>query len=130
MDNGANGIGDMEEEMNLISGYYDAMNRHDMESILNFLDENIKVTFPEAARDWEGKGTAATKFAIMYDRMPTFKAEYICLTTSKESGLSRIVLHATFTCEATKQISERDLVYRLDAKGDNGLKIVSIDHLP
>lgn len=119
----------MEAEMKFVSKYYDAMNAHDIDKVLDFLDDTIKVTFPEADRNWEGKSTAASKFSMMYERMPKFKAEYDCLETSKIDGLSRIVVHATFTCESTKHASERDLVYLLKDDGD-GFKISSIDHLP
>jgi hypothetical protein len=52
------------------------MNAHDVDQALTYLDSDVRVTFPEPERNWEGIGVAKEKFAGMFQRMPTFVGRF------------------------------------------------------
>jgi len=60
----------------LLTNYYNAMNKHNMNDILLYIDDNIHVTFPEIERNWNGINNVIIKFGLMFERMPSFESFY------------------------------------------------------
>lgn len=128
-----------EKAIYVLTKYYDAMNAHDVDAALCFLDEEVVVSFPEVQRNWNSLALAKEKFSGMFTRMPTFTGEFKVVepcsqkqienkTTSSSKGTSSdgivINVKGKFACVATGMESERDMRYLVV-----GEKIKEIDHL-
>lgn len=110
----------------ILCKYYEAMNKHEMNDILKYIDDNVHVTFPEVERNWKGIQNVDAKFGGMFERMPTFHAAYKIthMEIDDEKDIEYIYTNCQFTCNATSSNSSRDMVYLI--KDD---KIIEIRHL-
>jgi hypothetical protein len=76
----------MEEEKKLFKKYYELMNERNVDNIIKLFHDDIKVTFKEEERNWEGKKTAIEKFTNMYKNNPNYKCEILEMESFKDEN--------------------------------------------
>jgi hypothetical protein len=118
----------------MLSEYYDAMNAQSMDDVLKYLSEDIKVHFADESRNWTGKSTARSKFALMYERNPKFKGEIVSfirpdnddvrVTTNESSSIQIIVLARFGSTDDMESSQTQPMRYTVD----ENLLISSIHH--
>lgn len=113
----------------ILDAYYAAMNAHDSLKAIGFLCDDVTVTFPEAERNWAGKGNASDKFGGMFIRMPSFNGNYVLqdleCSRNDDGALVQIIRAVCrFVCEQTNSDSTREMRYTIV----NGA-ISKIEHL-
>mmetsp|Transcript_23487 Transcript_23487/g.39853 ORF Transcript_23487/g.39853 Transcript_23487/m.39853 type:complete len:122 (+) Transcript_23487:173-538(+) len=102
----------------VLSGYYDAMNAHNVSTALSFLHQDVLVTFPEQDRSWQGISVAEDKFSGMFERMPTFKGEFNVVSADEEtasdgSAIDKITVSCKFQCVQSQSNSSRNMLYHI-----------------
>ena len=66
----------MASAQNVVQAYYEAINTHDPDAMVQCCAEDIEVTFPEAKRNWKSRATAHEKFRSMFKNLPGFAAKW------------------------------------------------------
>jgi len=120
-----NSTDNIKQAITILSNYYCAMNSHNVELALSFLDDEVQVSFPENDRNWSSLLTAKEKFSGMFTRMPTFRGEFEVLNSGAIEGESVVInVKCKFSCVATGMDSTRCMRYLV-----MGGKLKEIDHL-
>jgi hypothetical protein len=70
--------------------YYKSMNNHTIDC-LEYLSEDVFVTFLEKERNWKGKEVAKEKFGNMFSLNPNFYGEILKIFKETEDSLSVFV---------------------------------------
>jgi ketosteroid isomerase-like protein len=109
----------------IISSYYDALNKKDIFTAVSYLDDNVLVRFPEENRNWEGAATALKKFKFMFNKLPGFHGTLHFLDVSHQRGATAVRARCEFICTITGYKSVRDMVYVVDSRKS---KILLIEH--
>ena len=66
----------MASAQKVVQAYYEAINAHDPDAMVQCCAEDIEVTFPEAKRNWKSRATAHEKFRSMFKNLPGFAAKW------------------------------------------------------
>ena len=109
----------------ILSAYYEAMNKHNMEDILTYIHSDIAVTFPESERNWQGVENVRIKFGGMFEKMPTFRGDYVISNIEENDNAIYLHTKCTFKCQQTNFNSSRPMIYTIN----NTNKITKIQHL-
>jgi hypothetical protein len=116
----------------MLRDYYDAMNAQAMDDILKYLSEDIEVHFVDESRNWTGKSTARSKFALMYERNPKFKGEIVSFIPNNDgfavSPVSSAMQISVLARFGSKDDMESSQTQTMRYVVDDNLLISSIHH--
>ena len=110
--------------ISLLRSYYAAMNCHDISRVIEFLDDNVYVTFPEEERNWRGRDRAIEKFGTMFEKLPSFVGDFDVEATELSDTHTLLHVDCSFSCKDSNYTNQRKMTYKII-----GEKIVEICHL-
>jgi hypothetical protein len=107
----------------ILDEYYQSMNNHTLDC-LEFLSDDVVVTFLEKERNWNGKEMAKEKFGKMFSLYPTMNGEILEIFKETEDSLSVFVYFGDKDESLnTKFEKKKIMIYTFDSN-----KIKRIDH--
>jgi pimeloyl-ACP methyl ester carboxylesterase len=113
----------------VLDEYFACMSLHDIDKIVDCLDEEVLVRYPDEpdkpSKSWAGHSKARSRYGKMFRRSPQFKGAYKATATETEGVYATILAAARFSCEASGLNVIRDILYVVSTETN---KIVIIDH--
>lgn len=95
------------EEKKIIEKYYEALNSKNVDNCLEFLTNDLFVTFKEKERNWSGIETAKTKFSNMYNQNPKFYGEIIDFLEFKVTNQGSILIILAYFGNPDESFNEK-----------------------
>jgi hypothetical protein len=112
------------EAIQVLNTYYDAINQQDLFAAVSLLDDEVLVLFPEDWRNWCGADTAVGKFRNMFNAYPGIQGSIQIWHWQREPDNSvSLSAHCHFQCIQSNYQADREMMYGVKDK-----KIFLIDH--
>lgn len=83
--------------VDVLNRYYDAINRHSVQDMLEAVHPEVEVRFLQPERNWSGKQQANDKFAGWFERCPDVRAAWKFESVQVHDGNNvELKLHCSF----------------------------------
>ena len=119
----------LEVAIKVLSQYFEALSSHDVDKVLEKMDDNVLVRYPEEPgkpnKSWAGLLKAQSRYAKMFRRSPKFTGSFTILTSETEGFYGTLMASARFECKESGLNVLRDILYVIDSAHE---KVIIIDH--
>lgn len=132
----------------VIKGFYNAINSHDIELVLSFFHADISVVYDQNSDlDWQGYETSREKFRLMFRRLPALFASFTTIGIGSSGSCSKyeciggsnstiapflvyltLTANCRFYCSETKVLNIQKISYWLDSDKSNAKIVKIINH--
>ena len=100
--------------LKILKCYYDAFNDHNIPEAVGYLASDIKVTFPDAKKNWSSAAAAYDRYTTMFRKSPHLKGKFSLLDVTQQKTKTIITVYCHFTCIPSGVNTVREMAYIIE----------------